>query len=172
MNKFIMLLVLLVINCGGKDGENGAPGKNGKDGKDGLNGIDGRDGTDNKIVNTTYCSGSLSQTDGSANGLSLPIGGLYFTYNTNQTTSGDVFVAASISDRYYQVSNSKQFAETQEGSVTRAISMTDDRVLPYNGGWWSFEYSAAVEDIVVTYHDTDLSSDKSFTFYTCTTQEF
>lgn len=175
--KSLFIFLVLVIGCG-KDGRDGEPGKaglrgaNGEKGADGINGTAGKDGSDNRIIATLYCNGNISKSLGKASGLELPEGGLNFDYNAAKTASGDVFVSGSISDRYYQVSAAHMYAASQNGAASGALSMVDDRAATYNSGWWSIEHSPSVNDLLATYHDVDLSSDKIFTFNTCTAHTY
>lgn len=129
--KYILLVVLFLVGCAGKDGSPGVNGLNGNPGNDGHN------GTDNRFVKGIQCGGNIVDP-GIWNGTAID----YVAYTT---TSGDVFVNVSVSNLgTFNSTNSMFYSKNQIGSIKGSLSVNID-----NSNVFIFEHGATFLDVDV-----------------------
>lgn len=141
-------------------------GAKGEPGTKGDTGEAGSPATATKITQNVFCSGNLTQQLASSNNLSIPSGGLDFTFDTNILTSGDVFVAAKISSSAMQTSTSNFFSASQNGATNPGVTITDDWDGTSSYGWWNIQLNRSTKVVTLTYNDNSLpnSSSRVFSF--------
>jgi hypothetical protein len=132
------------ITCPDGSSATVADGANGENGTNGLNGTNGANGTANKVASSIHCGGQLASTS------------LWFTYDVDVFSNGDVFVHGAIRDDRWEIGTTSYYAATQVGAATASIIFVDDELGANNVGYWIIALNRTSLVTTITYNDPDL----------------
>jgi hypothetical protein len=132
-----------------KDGQDGADGDTGADGQDGAKGADGQDGKDGSPAEATHITESFFCT------APLENSALNYTYNAVLWSSGDLFVAGSVSSPLTSASKTALFTPTQNGYQNAVVTFTFDQDGTANNGWFKLSLDRRTLVSIVEYSAAD-----------------